>query len=311
MPTYRSLTLAAAGLALALVAGACGRSGEDQTAQAPSREDTLAQREAELARREAAVADREAVVASREAGAIDSSEPVELPDRVPLPAPAPAVSRVERPATPRPVPVPVPVPAPEPVPQPEPAPAPRFEPEPEPQPRVVTALVPAGTTFEVEFLTGLSSETSQVGETFEVQAVGDVRVGSQVAVPAGSTIAGQVVDVRRGKKVGGRSALVLAFEELRVPDGGTYPLQASFAAEGRSDRGRDAATIGGSAAGGAVLGHAVEDSDKGTVLGAILGAAIGAGIAASTEAQPVELPAGTVVELTLDQQLSVRRTVWE
>jgi hypothetical protein len=176
---------------------------------------------------------------------------------------------------------------------------------------MVTVLVPADTTFEVEFLEGLSSETSQVGQSFVARTVGDLTVGSAVAVPAGSTVFGHVTEVRAGRRVGGRSMLALGFEELRLPGGEVFPLQASFAAEGKSDRRRDAATIGGSAAGGAVLGQVLKDNRKGTLVGAILGAAIGTGIAASTEGQPVEIPAGTVVALTLSEGLSVRRQVWD
>ncbi len=309
MRTFPRLAFLAALAALALLAG-CRPSEEasppaaNGTSTATSPEDSLADREAELRAREAAVAQREAVVAERE-----GLEP-------PLaysPEPPPFPARVEPPPRPRPAPAPRPAPLPEPaaVPQSAPAPIPEPQPLPEPEVRTVTVLVPAGSTFEVEFLNGLSSETSEVGQGFEARAVGDLTVGSEVAVPAGSTISGRVTEVRRGRKVGGRSLLALAFEELRLPSGEAFPIQAALASEGASDRRRDAATIGGSAAGGAILGHAVKDSDKGTVLGAILGAAIGTGIAAATDAQPVEIPAGTVVELALSEGLSVRRQVWD
>ncbi len=293
---------ATAGMVALLLVTACRPKAEEISA-ATSSEDTLTDWEAELREREASVAQREAEVAQREAG---GAPPEVVPiERIPLASAPLPVPPVERPAA-RPAPEPAPAVVYEPSPAPEPEPTTTTEPEPA-SPIVVTVHVPAGTTFEVEFVDALSSETSQIGETFEARAVADLMVGSGVAVPAGSTIHGRVTDARAGRRIGGRALLALAFDELRLPDGETFPLAATFAAEGRSDRKRDAATIGGSAAGGAVLGHVLEDSDKGTAIGAILGAAIGAGIAARTPGQPVEIPAGTVVALTLSEQLTVRR----
>jgi hypothetical protein len=93
--------------------------------------------------------------------------------------------------------------------------------------------------------------------------------------------------------------------DLVLPSGETAPLAASFLREGRNETGRDAATIGGAAAGGAILGRILDrDSKKrATVIGAILGAAAGTVIAAKTPGQEVEIPAGTVVAIELDREL--------
>ena len=90
-----------------------------------------------------------------------------------------------------------------------------------------------------------------------------------------------------------------------------YPrdgLDASFVQEGRSETRRDAATIGGAAAGGAVLGRILNKGNRsrGSVLGAIIGAAAGTAIASKTPGEEVIIPEGSVVGLRLDDSVRVR-----
>jgi hypothetical protein len=54
---------------------------------------------------------------------------------------------------------------------------------------------------------------------------------------------------------------------------------------------------------GRLLSH--NDKTKGTLIGAAVGAAAGTGVAAATKGQEVELPAGTVLVLRLEQPLTV------
>lgn len=181
------------------------------------------------------------------------------------------------------------------------------EPEPEPLPRVVR--VAAGTSFDVEFRDTLSSQTSEVGDLFRARITADVYEDGVLAIPRGSEVVGSVTQVQPTRRVGGRAVLGLRFTDLVLPTGEAVPLAASLVAEGQSETGRDAATIGGGAAAGAILGRILNKGDKsrGAILGAILGAAAGTAVAARTPGEEVTLPEGAVVGLRLDDELEVRR----
>ena len=264
---------------------------EEPPAPAPEEDRSeMERRERELRAREAELAARERVL--REAERREREQPR------PAPAPAP---RAEEPA-----------PA-EPAPEPE-EPAPAVEPqeeeeeEEEPQPRAVAVTVPTGTAFDVEFLEGVASNTSRAGDTFRVRVARDVVVDGEVAIPGGSEVVGRVTEATPLRKVGGRARLGLEFTDVVLPSGSTIPIDASFVEQGKSETGRDAATIGGGAAGGAVLGRILsrKDRSRGAVIGAIIGAAAGAVIASRTPGEEIEIPQGAVVTLALDEEVEIR-----
>lgn len=171
------------------------------------------------------------------------------------------------------------------------------------------ASVPAGTVLEAQLLEGVSSESSEPGDIFRARIAGDVTADGGVAIPAGSEVVGVVTEAVAARKVGGRAKLAIKFTDLVLPSGGTVPIRASFVEEGRSQTGKDAATIGGAAAGGAVLGRILnrKDRSKGTVIGAVIGAAAGTILASRTPGEEVVIPEGTVVNLKLDDGVEVRR----
>jgi hypothetical protein len=187
--------------------------------------------------------------------------------------------------------------------EPEPVPAPAPERE-ERQPPVAVK-VPAGTTFEVEFTEGLASNASTVGETFRARVVADLRLDGAIAIPAGSEVLGVVTDAVGARRIGGKARLTVEFTDLVLPSGSTLPLHASFLEEGKSRAGRDAATIGGSTAGGALLGRILSNGGRGTILGALVGAAVGTAIASKSAGEEVVIPEGSVISLKLVQPLAV------
>lgn len=192
----------------------------------------------------------------------------------------------------------------------EPEPVPSPAPEREERQPPVPVKVPAGTTFEVEFTKGLASNASSVGETFRARVVADLRLDGAVAIPAGSEVLGVVTDAVGARRIGGKARLTVKFTDLVLPSGSTLPVHASFLEEGKTRAGRDAATIGGSTAGGALLGRILSNGSRGTILGALVGAAVGTAIASNTAGEEVVIPEGSVISLKLDQPLAVdaRRT---
>jgi hypothetical protein len=168
--------------------------------------------------------------------------------------------------------------------------------------------VPAGTAVTVVFLDGVSSVASKAGDSFRTKVAKDIVVDGVTVIPAGSVLSGTVTEAVSLKKIGGKAKLTLDFSRLELPSGGTALVHATIVQIGKSETKKDAATIGGAAAGGALLGHVLDKGDhktKGTVLGALAGAAAGTVIAAKTAGQEIEIPAGTESSLTLDRPAEV------
>lgn len=170
-------------------------------------------------------------------------------------------------------------------------------------PDTETVTVPAGTRVVVELQKTLSSESSQPGETFTARVDQGVAVGGTVVIPEGSTVVGEVTRAEMAK-IGGRSKLSLEMRSVELPSGESAPLRARFAQVGKSERAKDAAIIGGSTLGGAILGEAV-DEGEGTVVGAIVGGLAGALGAKKTKGKPLVLPDGTELTLELTEPVSL------
>jgi len=183
-----------------------------------------------------------------------------------------------------------------------PAPAPRPAPEP-PQPRI--AIVKQGTILQVSMASSLSSATANAGDRFEAEVTRPVTVDGEMAIPAGSRVRGFVEDVHKAKRGAGHGSLTLRFDRLVLPDGQEAELQAGLAQETDGKKKRNAAIIGGSAAGGAVLGRVLGDDTKDAAIGAVVGGAIATGVVMAKKGDQVELPAGTVLDLHLEEPAAV------
>jgi hypothetical protein len=243
-----------------------------------------ADRERLLAEREAAVALREAEVARREAAVATAPAPRRTTTSTRTSAPAPAPRPVRR--------------------DPEP------EPRPEPVRRASRVTVPAGTAIAAEMIGGVSSDSAQVGDSVSARVTENVYAGGELAIPAGSTLHGAVTAARGLRKIGGRAHLAIRFDTVDLRSGGDAPVYATWERLGRSETRRDAATIGGSAVGGAILGRVLEsrlpgNRDRNTAAGAAVGAAVGSVIAARNRGAEVSLPSGSPIEVTLADSVTV------
>ena len=183
--------------------------------------------------------------------------------------------------------------------------APNPEPEPAPEPAEVTVVVPAGTKIRLRLLEGVSSQTAAVGQAVDAEVGAPLAAEGVTAIPAGARVHGRVTEAHALKKVGGRARLALAFDSIVVA-GRTVPIEAAFAREGKSETGKDAATIAAGAVVGTVLGNQSRHNDRGKVIGGLLGAGVGTAIAASTEGEKIELGPGAELELTLRADVPVR-----
>jgi hypothetical protein len=162
--------------------------------------------------------------------------------------------------------------------------------------------LPAGTELDVRLQTELSSDTAKVEDRFEATTAVDVREDGRVLIPAGSRVRGVVTAVESAGRVDRKGRLSLSFDQITV-NGRNYPLRATVTEALESGGYReDAGRIGTGAAVGGIIGG-ILGGLKGALAGILIG---GGGVVAATEGQDVELPAGTVLRIRLDQPLAVR-----
>jgi hypothetical protein len=161
-------------------------------------------------------------------------------------------------------------------------------------------LVPVGTELDVRLQTALNSGSAKLEQRFEATTLLDYISGRTVVVPSGSTVRGFVSSVKAAGKVDRRGSLTLSFDELRV-DNRSYRLRAVVTRAIDSAMGSDATRIGAGAVVGAILGGVI-GGGKGALLGVLVG---GGGTMAATDGTDVDVPAGTILRIRLDQPVTV------
>lgn len=181
---------------------------------------------------------------------------------------------------------------------------PAADPPPAAAPAPEPIRIPDGTQISLALTSPLSSQTAQVGDVVSAELIEAVVVDGLVALPAGTRVAGRVTEAHALAKIGGQARLAFSLETL-FTGGREVPIAASFARTGKSETGKDAATIAAGAAIGIILGNQSKHNDRGKVIGGVLGGAAGTGVAAATKGETIELPAGTELRLTLRGAVTV------
>jgi len=108
------------------------------------------------------------------------------------------------------------------------------------------------------------------------------------------------------KRGAGNASMTLRFERLEPTGSDSVDIVASLSDQSDSKKKRNAAIIGGSAAGGALLGRIMGKDTKGAVVGAVVGGAIGTGVVMSKEGEQVNLPSGTLLDVKLERAIQVQ-----
>jgi len=189
-----------------------------------------------------------------------------------------------------------------------------------------TGVLPSGSTLNLKLNNTLSTRSSNAGDTFTATITQPVydQNSQAVLVPQGSTVEGRVASVQRSGGVSGTSQIQLNFQQLRLPDGQSYPLRAevsqvnsqngiggtitgspSTTNEGGVQQSQTRRTIGTAAASGAVgaLIGAIAGGGKGAAIGTILGGGLGVVLASRNGA--LDLPAGTPITITLNSPVRI------
>lgn len=165
--------------------------------------------------------------------------------------------------------------------------------EPEPPAKIFSELViGADSVIGLQTETALSSERSRLEDRVEARVIRDVRVGGEVAVPAGTRALGSVVAVDRGGKFKERARLGIRFESLVLADGTRLPVSTeTIYRYGNAPANGSAAKIGGGAVAGAILG-AIIGGSKGAAVGASTGAGAGTAAVVAGDRSVAAFPSG-------------------
>lgn len=163
--------------------------------------------------------------------------------------------------------------------------------------------IPVGTELDVRLQRRLNSGIAQVDDRFEATTLVDVVEDGRVLIPAGSVMRGVVSDVKPAGRVERRASMTLQFEEITV-NRRDYDVRATVSEALESGGYRDdAGKIGAGAIVGGIIGG-ILGGGKGAVAGILIG---GGGVVAATEGQEVDLDAGTVLRVRLDEPLALNR----
>lgn len=169
---------------------------------------------------------------------------------------------------------------------------------------VSNVTVPKGMALIVRTTTEIDTERNRVGDPFEAILDEDLLSGTQTVANRGSLLKGKIAYAKESGKLTGQSQLVLELTDM-VANGKTYPLRSSDYTEMGASRGnRTAATVGGTAALGAIIG-AIAGGGKGAAIGGVSGAAVGTGVQVITRGEVLRIPAETVLEFRLEAPLVI------
>ncbi len=160
----------------------------------------------------------------------------------------------------------------------------------DPAPRRERLSLPEGSELQLLLETGVSSETSSIGDAVVARVERATGDDGSLLLPGGTVLQGRVVAVSDPGRVKGRSRVAVDFDRIVVRGRSHQLATTSIEAVGNASHKRDAAIIGGSAAAGAILGGI---TDRGAKKGAVIGAIGGTGAVLATRGQHVELPSGS------------------
>jgi TolA-binding protein len=164
------------------------------------------------------------------------------------------------------------------------------------------SVIPVGQELDVRLQDTLSSDKNQVEDRFTATTVVDLEVDGRVLIPAGSEMRGVISSVHPAGRVDRKGSMTVSFDELTI-NNRSYPLRGTVtqALESEGVRG-EAARIGTGAGVGAIIGG-ILGGFKGALAGILIG---GGGVIAATEGKDVELPAGTILRVSLDTPPDLR-----
>ena len=92
-----------------------------------------------------------------------------------------------------------------------------------------TKRIPAGTTFQLEFLQPVSTFSGSAGDSFVATILNEQAAGSSIILPAGTVVRGSILEVKTAKYFSRGAKLYLDFDHVVTPTGRQIPLEMAVA----------------------------------------------------------------------------------
>ncbi len=180
------------------------------------------------------------------------------------------------------------------------------------------STLPKGTTMILKLDQPLSSYSSALGENITATLENDLFVNGNVAIPAGSNVVGQVVEINRAGRMGRHGDLDVRFHQIKTPNGMVVPIQGHIITEDNTGRlkgnsfkvdlakgiGVAAGGTGIGAVTGVALGGLLGVAGTGAVLGTGVGALAGIGYAVARKGKDVVMQSGTRMSIKVDEDIN-------
>ncbi len=164
----------------------------------------------------------------------------------------------------------------------------------------------------------INSETSDEGDEFFAELIGDISTEDGVVIPAGSIAHGRIIEIVNAKRFSRDANVTLKFDYIATPDGREIPIKAEMSTKRHPAQNAAMVTAehAGYAVGGAAMGSMVALNTLGivgavashgyTVLGgAAIGGAIGLGIAMSKKGDEILLAQGDAINVKLLESINL------
>lgn len=158
--------------------------------------------------------------------------------------------------------------------------------------------VPSGTRLVIRFSESIDSKRHSAGHRFRGQLEGALVVDGVTVAPRGTFVHGRIAQAKQAGRVAGSSELTIEFTDLMIDDQLFEISTSGLTAQTGGEAGK---TVGRSARAAAIGGLA------GGSKGARKGAKIGAGVSILTAGASINIPAGTIVETRLAQELRIQQ----
>ena len=182
-------------------------------------------------------------------------------------------------------------------------------------------VVPAGVNVPVTTTSELSSANLTLGQSVSVILTNGFYYNNVCVAPAGSTVTGNVITLRKGGHAGKNGQLQIRFTQINTPYGSVIPisamikttdgtgiLKAGTAVDTTKSYAKDLAIgSGAGAVAGLTMGALAGGSvGKGAAYGTAVGA--GAGLIKSLwdKGEDVTIPVNSGLELTIDQPVTIQ-----
>jgi hypothetical protein len=169
---------------------------------------------------------------------------------------------------------------------------------------LVFVTIPAATRISVRTIDGIDSTKNHVGDRFQASLEEPLVADGSVVLAKGADVYGRLAESKESGTFTGRSQLRLELTGI-VVNGQTVPVVTGEYELTGNSRGASTAkrTVGGAAV-GSIIG-AIAGGGKGAAIGAGVGAGAGAGSEIITKGDQVKVPSETLLDFTLQQDLSI------